>query len=481
MNLTARLEGEITMSATSAGLTGDYDPDTPRTRSFHNRVAGFRAGDESPRDYLEECLATIDELEGTVRAWVCLNAEEARKAADEASARYKSGTTRSPIDGMPIGIKDVIQTHDMPTTLGSPIFEGRNTGIDSASVNALRLAGAVVLGKTVTTEFAFMVPGPTTNPYCANATPGGSSSGSAAAVGAGMVPAALGNQVVGSIIRPAGYCANVAIKPTLGALHGGEGLSLSQLHLGVHAGSLEDMWSVAYEIGQRAGGDPGYPGLYGPAQIAPPSAPRRLVVLETEGWSTRDTTTAGAFDAVLAQLRKHGVTLLTRGDNPAIERLERSIEASVPLCRVLCSYEMRWALRAYRRTGLLSSELGNWLDMAEVLTPDDYREALAQRAAIRSNFEALAPLADGFITLASPGPAPTIGEVTGGEGGYGFVTGDPAFNAATSLLGCPTITLPLISVRGLPVGVQLIAQPHDDWPLTGMAQWAQSAVKPVVA
>ena len=100
--------------------------------------------------------------------------------------------------------------------------------------------------------------GPTTNPYDVGATPGGSSSGSAAAVGAGMVPAALGNQVVGSVIRPAGYCANVAMKPT-GALHGGEGLSLSQLHVGVHAASLEDMWAVAYEIGNRAGGDPGYP------------------------------------------------------------------------------------------------------------------------------------------------------------------------------------------------------------------------------
>jgi len=468
------------MSATPTAVTGNYDPNAPRTRTFYDRVANFTSGRESPRDYLEECLAAIDELEGTVKAWVCLNVDGAREAADASAARYKSGSPLSPIDGMPIGIKDVIQTHDMPTTLGSPIFEGRNTGLDSASVNALRLAGAVIVGKTVTTEFAFMVPGPTTNPYCAGATPGGSSSGSSAAVGAGMVPAALGNQVVGSIIRPAGYCANVAIKPTLGALHGGEGLSLSQLHLGVHAGALEDMWAVAYEIGQRAGGDPGYPGLYGPAEIADPRAPRRLVVLETEGWDGRDGATSDAFEGVLSQLRAQGVELLSRRDNPAIERLERSIEASVPLCRILCSYEMRWALRAYQRTGLLSPQLGNWLDMAEALTPDDYRDALAKRAAIRADFEALAPICDGLITLSSPGPAPAVGEVTGGEGSYGFVTGDPAFNAATSLLGCPTVTLPLISIRGLPVGVQLICQAHDDWPLTGMARWARDAVVPVV-
>ena len=160
------------MSTTPTAVTGNYDPNAPRTRTFYDRVANFTSG--------------RDELEGTVKAWVCLNVDGAREAADASAARYKSGSPLSPIDGMPIGIKDVIQTHDMPTTLGSPIFEGRNTGLDSASVNALRLAGAVIVGKTVTTEFAFMVPGPTTNPYCAGATPGGSSSGPAAAVAAAL-------------------------------------------------------------------------------------------------------------------------------------------------------------------------------------------------------------------------------------------------------------------------------------------------------
>ena len=222
------------MTASAAAPRGNYDIHHPETVTFHDRRADFLAGHDSPRDYLERCLNTIDRLEPTVQAWVCLNKEGAREAADAASARYAAGAPLSPIDGMPVGIKDVLQTHDMPTTLGSPIFEGRHTGMDTASVNALRLAGAAIVGKTVTTEFAFMVPGPTTNPYCEDATPGGSSSGSAAAVGAGMVPVALGNQVVGSVIRPAGYCANIAIKPTLGALHGGEGLSLSQLLSLIH-------------------------------------------------------------------------------------------------------------------------------------------------------------------------------------------------------------------------------------------------------
>jgi Asp-tRNA(Asn)/Glu-tRNA(Gln) amidotransferase A subunit family amidase len=139
--------------------------------------------------------------------------------------------------------------------------------VDSASINALRRAGANIVGKTVTTEFAFVEPGPTTNLFCPCATPDGSSSGSAAAVGAVMVPAALGNQVVGSVIRPAGYCASFAIKPTHGALHCGEGLSLSQLHLGVHAASLEDMWAVVRAIPEDAVSDPGHPGLFGPAMV----------------------------------------------------------------------------------------------------------------------------------------------------------------------------------------------------------------------
>lgn len=468
------------MNSSGTAPRGNYDIHHPTVRTFHDCRADFLAGRDTPREYLERCLATIDEHEGRVRAWVCLNTEGAREAADAATQRYRSGMPLSAIDGMPVGIKDVLQTHDMPTTLGSPIFAGRQTGMDSASVNALRLAGAAVVGKTVTTEFAFMVPGPTTNPYCEGATPGGSSSGSAAAVGAGMVPVALGNQVVGSVIRPAGYCGNVAIKPTLGALHCGEGLSLSQLHVGVHAGALEDMWSVAYEIAQRAGGDPGYPGLYGPAQMAPPTQPRRLIVLHTQGWQVTDAQTADAFNALLGQLTDQGVELITRANSVAVERLEQSIEESVQLCRVLCSYEMRWALRAYRRTGKLSEELGGWLDMAEELGPEDYRSALAKRDAMRANLAALAPTADGMVTLASPGPAPRIGEVTGGEPGYGFVTGDPAFNAATSALGCPTITLPLLSVDGLPVGVQFMGQPHCDWNLTAIARWATANLAPEI-
>lgn len=459
----------------------NYDVTQPGLTTFHDARHNFVNGSDTPRAYLERCLARIDEREPVVQAWVTLNRDGALASADASTERYRRGEPLSPIDGMPVGIKDVIQTKDMPTTLGSPIFAGRNTGMDSASVNALRLAGCSIVGKTVTTEFAFMVPGPTTNPFDQNRTPGGSSSGSAAAVGAGMVPVALGNQVVGSVIRPAAYCANYAIKPTLGALHGGEGLSLSQLHLGVHAASLQDLWSVAYEIAQRAGADPGYPGLYGPAELAPAARPGRLIALETEGWPMCDAATLGAFDQLRDQLSQAGCQLLTRRDSLAVERFEQSISESVVLCRILCSYEMRWALRNYRDTGKLSQELGLWLTMAEDITLNDYRQALHDRDNIRAAWRALQPEADAMLTLSSPGPAPASDFLAdAGESAYSFKTGSPAFNAATSLLGSPAITVPHMSVDGMPLGVQLIGQAHEDWRISGYANWLMSTLQRVV-
>ena len=396
----------------------NYDPGKYRMRTFHDARNAFIENTDTPRAYLERCLETIEQLEPAIRAWVTLNSENARHAADQSGLRYQRGQPLSPIDGMPLGIKDVLQTKDMPTELGSPIFKGRCTNLDSASVNALRLAGCVIVGKTVTTEFAFLKPGPTTNPFDSGATPGGSSSGTSAAVGAGMVPAALGNQVVGSIIRPASFCGNYAIKPTLGALHNGEGLSLSQLHLGVHAGSLDDVWAVAYQIALRAGGDPGYPGLYGPEEVSPPQIPKSLIILETEGWTQCGEKTKQAFSRILEQLKHQGVHIISRHDDSTIDRFEQSIQESVTLCRILCSYEMRWALRNYSETGLLSEDLSLWLEMAEEMSPQDYRYALLKRDEMRSGFAAVSPLADAMITLSSVGPAPPLNHLSELEENY---------------------------------------------------------------
>ena len=252
----------------------------------YDRARGvFPTGRDAPNDYLERCLATIAELEPQVGAFVHLNEASAREAAAASAARWRDLNPKSLIDGMPVGIKDIVETIDMPTEMGSPLYRGWQSGRDAATVQALRDAGAIILGKTVTTEFAATHPAGTKNPWDLNRTPGGSSSGSAAAVGVGMLPAALGTQVVGSIIRPASYCGCYGFKPSLGAINrGGSHDGLSQSCHGALAASLHDAWNLCWAIATRVGGDPGYPGLAGPEVMPAARPPRALTLLETPGW-----------------------------------------------------------------------------------------------------------------------------------------------------------------------------------------------------
>src|SRR3984885_8247287 len=196
----------------------------PSVRPFHTTAAAFAAGSDSPRELLERCIAVIEEIARDVQAFEYIDLAQARARADESVARYKAGKPKSSIDGIPIGVKDIIETADMPTGMGSPLFTGYRSGRDAASVVALRDAGAVIVGKTVTTEFASSVPGKTHNPWDLARTPGGSSSGSAAAGGSGMLCAGLGTQVIGSILRPAGFCGAVGYKPTVGGINRGGSL-----------------------------------------------------------------------------------------------------------------------------------------------------------------------------------------------------------------------------------------------------------------
>ena len=433
-------------------------------RPFSRSTAAFLESAQSPRDYLEGCLARIEAREAEVRAFVTLNVEGARKAADEASARYRAGTPLSPIDGMPIGIKDVIETRDMPTQMGSPVYEGWHSGRDAACVRALRDAGAVILGKTVTCEFAGPFPGPTRNPLDTSRTPGGSNSGSGAAVGAGMIPAALGTQVVGSIIRPASYCGAYGFKPTLGALNrGGCHDYMSQSCLGVIAASLTDSWLVAHNIARRVGGDPGTPGLYGDAGV-PESAPlRRVIRLETRGWEKADGEAKQTLEHYLARLRDARVEVVSRRDWPEIEAFEAAIDRAGELSRTINSWEIRWPLNDYRDRGLglLSPILEGVLETVESMTLDDYRAATAERERLRKRYSALADRADGFLTLGATGPAPVGLEHTG----------NPAFNLPASVLGVPALTLPLMTIQGLPVGLQLIGLAERDAALFAYAGW----------
>ncbi|HEY8613545.1 MAG TPA: amidase [Roseomonas sp.] len=459
-----------------------YRPDTFDQLTFHDVVPSFDGGTDTPRAYLERCLETIAAREPVVQAWVVTNKEGAREAADASTRRWRNGQPLSPIDGMPIGIKDLIETRDMPTQMGCEAYRGNFPKRDSAMIRALRDAGAIILGKTVTTELGQAHPGPTTNPFNRRHTPGGSSSGSAAAVGARMVPAAIGTQVGGSIIRPASYCGNVALKPTQGAINRGERQGLSQSTAGVHAGSIQDMWLVARAIALRAGGDPGSPSLFGPDTPPAARAPARLIVMEAEGWALLDEASRHAFEGVLEQLRAAGVEVLRRADAPAIDAFERSIAEAKKVTNDIGSFETRWSQQNLieAHPDGVSQRFLNRHAAGMAMTLEDYRARLLQREAMRRALADLAPLADALIAPASPGPAPVWEGDHPGEPLAPRPTGDIAYNAATSALGVPCVTVPLTAVRGLPMGVQLIGFPHMDARAAGFARWALETLEPVV-
>lgn len=460
-----------------------YTPGEFRALTFHDAARRFAAGDDTPSAYLERCLEMIAAREPLVQAWVVLNEGVAREAAAASTARWRSGRPLSPIDGMPIGIKDLLETRDMPTRMGCEAHHGNFPKRDNAAVWALRQAGAVVLGKTVTAELGGTQPGPTTNPFDPSRTPGGSSSGSAAAVAARMVPAAIGTQVGGSIIRPASYCGNVALKPTQGAINRGERQATSMSTHGVHAGCIEDMWRVAIEIARRVGGDPGRLGLFGPD--APPVAQRPIsvAVMETAGWAALDENARGAFESVLRELRSQGVTVLRRGDHAWIEAFERAIEGAPAMANEITGWENRWSIRNLvdQNPDGVSARTKATLAAAERLTPDDYRARLMQREDARRRHDALALLVDAVIAPASPGPAPIWDGDVAGQPLAPRPTGDSVFNTPSSVLGTPVVTAPLTAVHGLPMGIQVMGQPHGDARVAGFARWMLETLEPVVA
>jgi Asp-tRNA(Asn)/Glu-tRNA(Gln) amidotransferase A subunit family amidase len=445
--------------------TQHYDPRSHHRMSFAAARKTFIDGTETPRAYLEKCIEVIYARDKDVRAFVSTHIPNARAAADASTERYRKGRPLSPVDGLPIGIKDLFETQDMPTQMNSPLFSDWHTGRDSAHVYVLRRAGALIVGKTVTTEFAQATPGPTRNPFDLSRTPGGSSSGSCAAVGAGMLPVATGSQVRGSIIRPAGYCANYALKPTFGALNqqGGHGLAAaSQCVLGPIAATLDDCWEVGFFISARAGGDPGYPGLYGDPKLGASKKINRLIRLDTLGWDNIEPEAKDEFERFIAAIKKLDVEVVSRRDDKRIEALESAMRSIPDFMLPIFRWEMRWLGWVFRDRGehLLAESVRERLARGDEMSIEDYRKALSQRAELVRLFTAAAETGDAFVTLCSQGPAPV-----------GMPVGDPVFSDVPSNTLAPAYALPLLAVNGLPLGVQLIGLPHTDYELGRQARW----------
>jgi Asp-tRNA(Asn)/Glu-tRNA(Gln) amidotransferase A subunit family amidase len=436
----------------------------PVARPFLAVAQSFSSGAQTPRQFLEQSLALLDSWEPRIGAFVCTNLPDARAAADRSTARWRAGKPLSPIDGMPVGIKDIIETVDMTTEMGSPLFAGWRSEKDAACVRALRDSGAVIIGKTVTTEFAASQPRGTRNPWNLAHTPGGSSSGSAASVAAGIVTAALGTQVISSVVRPASFCGVVGFKPSVNALNReGSHDYQSQSCTGILGASLEDVWQVAHEIVSQVGGDAGTPGLQGPDQLPAAKKPRAIAMLETAGWESGDAEAKQRLEDCVARLKSAGIDIRTRHNDKTVAALEAELPSVTELSHRINGWEGRWFFRCMRdrdinKMGPITRER---VDKYEDVTLERHRADLKERLRIRAVYAELASVCDACITLAAPGAAPE---------GLGS-TGNPEFGVPSSLLGVPSLSLPLFELDGMPLGLQVIGYFDRDADAFAIASW----------
>jgi Asp-tRNA(Asn)/Glu-tRNA(Gln) amidotransferase A subunit family amidase len=328
----------------------------------------------------------------------------------------------------------------------------------------------VIVGKTVTTEFASTEPRGTKNPWDLSRTPGGSSSGSAAAVAMGAVSCGIGTQVLGSILRPSSFCGCVGFKPTVGAINrGGSYDGLSQSTHGPIAATLPEAWRVAWEIAQRAGGDPGFPGLYGHGEAPPPMKPEKVAFIETDGWDIATDGARQAMEEVIAKLRAAGIAVATRVEDDQVAAVETAIHGAKELSISINTWEWRWPINTYRArdaSKLSKATLERGFN-AEHMNLDNYRRDIAVRDQLRIAYQKLVIEFDACITLAAPGAAPV---------GHDW-TGDPVFNAPASLLGIPALSLPVLRDDGLPLGLQLMGFAHRDAALFGTAAWVMGMME----
>jgi amidase len=409
---------------------------------------GFGVNNSTARARVEACLEIIDGNDARVRAWQYLDREV---ALTQAEARDSSSEKSHPLQGVPIGVKDIIDTADAPTECGSPIYAGHRPDADAACVTALREAGAVILGKTVTTEFATFKPPKTTNPHNAAHTPGGSSSGSAAAVACGMVPAALGSQTAGSVIRPAAFCGVVGFKPSYGAidLAGVKVLAPGLDTLGTFARTVDQAALVARVIA-NPDGPLGKPDA---GELPPP----RIGLCRSGEWSQADPATHATLDAALKKFADAGA-VTAAFDMPA------PFSDLAAVQHELMTGEMAQALawEHANHPDLLSPGLKAVLDDGAAYAAGRLEKAQDNARQIRDREDELFGDHDMLIAPSAAGEAPTA-----------ETTGDPVFNRAWTALHVPCINLPVASGRaGLPIGIQLIGRCGDDARLIAWARWA---------
>jgi Asp-tRNA(Asn)/Glu-tRNA(Gln) amidotransferase A subunit family amidase len=400
--------------------------------------------------------------EEEIGAWAWLDPDYALAQARDADDIRRQGRAVGPLHGIPVGIKDIIETEDMPTENGSAIFAGRRTGRDAAAVSQLRQAGAVIMGKTVTTEMAVFHPGKTRNPHNPNHTPGGSSSGSAAAVAAGMTPLALGTQTNGSVIRPASFCGVHGLKPTYGLISRRNVLVQSPPldTLGVFARSVEDLAIAAdalsaYDEADSAMWRRSRGNHHAVAMTEPPLPPILGFVKAPGVWDEAASVTKEAFAELAEELG---------AQCEAIELPAMFADAVTGLATIqLADIARHYGPVQEHAPGKLSERLSDMIERGRHVSAVAYNQAREQQQQLYHVVEGYFERYGALLMPSAAGPALE---------GLGS-TGNPIFNTLWTFLGMPAVSLPLLEADGLPLGVQLIGLRRDDGRLLRTARWLE--------
>ncbi|HLJ06571.1 MAG TPA: amidase [Acetobacteraceae bacterium] len=399
-----------------------------------------------PEALMEACLARIAEREASVRAFAWFDAAAASKAA--------SAARPGPLHGLPVGVKDVLDTADMPSEYGSPIWTGWRPRADAAAVAWARAAGGVVIGKTVTTEFATRKPGPTGNPHNLAHTPGGSSSGSAAGVADCFFPLAYGTQTAGSVIRPAAYCGVVGFKPTFGTINrfGMKLMAESLDTVGVIARSVADCALFAGAVAGRSFGNPEVRQEHGP----------RIGICRSPAWDNAAPETQHLLERVASALARAGASVVNRELSPEVAAVA---EAHAIVMNNESGRAMGWELAHAREQ--ISDGLRERLEFGLSRNETEVLEAHATFERAQDAFPACMEGLDVLVTPSAPGEAPAGLEWTG----------DPVFNLIWTSLHVPCVTVPAGSgPSGLPLGIQIVARIGEDRQALAWAQWVSAAI-----
>lgn len=416
---------------------------------------GIRHGRFTAEALARRYLMRVRSHESKIHAWAWLDEERMLSLARQADAELRAGRLRGPLHGVPIGVKDIFHTRGIPTHMGSPAFEGFVPGGSAACVELLEAAGAYVQGKTITTEFATQHPGPTANPWDTSCTPGGSSSGSAAAVASGFTPAALASQTRGSTIRPAAYCGVVGFKPSFGLVStlGVLKLSAPLDHVGVIARTVDDAALLASQlVSTDAGGLSNIP-AHGLGDCESP----QLAVIRTRAWQTAELAQQALFDANCAVLRGRGARI-TELELP--HRFDSAWEAA----RTVQLYDLaqNFGVIVANAPGKISAMFLALCEQGAGITTERYTDALAVASMMRRDLRELCAPFDGILTLPVAGEAlPTRDS-----------TGDAAFNTLWTLCGWPCVTIPTgLGPRSLPMGLQVVGSYLEDSKTLRVAKW----------